>query len=115
MRVRPRSARARTEGNTLLPEPPWKGAGLARARSARQAPYLLPRESVSFRAAPLSAVALLELLAAATPARLVAADVLSLRLDDRARCAGGRRRATAAHRQRGGRAGRAAARGGDRL
>src|SRR5439155_16122476 len=48
----------------------------------------------------LGAMTLLELLAAAAPARVVAADVLLLRLDDGARRSGRRRGAAARHRER---------------
>src|SRR5919201_2827524 len=60
-----------------------------------------------------SAVALLELLARAAPARVVAADVLPLRFDDRARRARGRRRAAGQGHRRP--AGPATPGGGDRI
>src|SRR6266480_2646701 len=66
----------------------------------------------SFRAA-LGAVALLELLARAAPARVVASDVLAVGLDDRLRRAGGRGRAAGDRHRRGARG--AAPRGGDRI
>src|SRR5436190_1029546 len=82
------------------------------ARVSRKAPYLTSARKRSFRAA-LGAVALLELLARAAPARVVASDVLAVGLDDRLRRAGGRGRAAGDRHRRGARG--AATRGGDRI
>src|SRR5207253_10199141 len=101
------------KGTTAKHHHQKKCAGSARARYARSA-VPNPRAKAKLSLGTLSAVALLELLTAAAPARIVTADVLPFGLHDRTRRTGGRGRPAAAHGERRRRT-RATPSGRDRL
>src|ERR687887_659988 len=93
--VPPQSRRVpHTQGQTLVFSTGVETEGRKRLR-----PSVGPKR----RSPASSAVALLELLAGAAPAGVVAADVLAVRLDDRLRRAGGRGRAARECHRRGSR------------
>src|SRR5919109_998582 len=92
-RGRGRPCRHRPRTSTSASHKPRKSARAPPVRVTREAPYLKSTESEAFGRRVLGAVALLELLAAAAPARVVAADVVALRLDDLTRACRRRRAA----------------------